>query len=208
MNIKFALFILVAIIFPAMAYAAAPVPTQMRMQIVDLPELDSNSSLSESVDVDASPGEEEASPAEKNSGATHEARGAIAPMAAAPGLSYLQIHHVKSQSYPYQWEFVPVSTLRTVNDHGGSWLRVATVEVGYGSHPIGRMNGAVLPASANYQTVPFCTSNYALPCSPGQTVIGFVRYWNLDGYQNGIFSYQNTSTNYPYKTLSDRLTIL
>ncbi len=57
------------------------------------------------------------------------------------------------------------------------------------------MNGGVLPSSARYASTPVCVTGgyYTWPCTAGQTVVGFLNEYNLDGYQNGIFKYQNTS---------------
>lgn len=126
--------------------------------------------------------------------------------APAPALTYLQIRYVGSSNQG--WEPISDSQFSTALDHGGAQLRALTVELGYGSAPVAFMNGAVLPSTKNYSTVPFCTAtNFLAPCQPGQVIIGFVRYWNLDGYQNGTFAYRNTSTNSPFNTMSDSLSI-
>ena len=119
----------------------------------------------------------------------------------APSLSYVQVRYIGSSTQG--WEAISDNQLSTNLDHGGPLLRALTVEVGYGSSPAAFMNGARLPNSANYSTVAFCSSNFLTPCQPGQTVIGFVRYWSLDGYQNGNFYFQNTSTNAPRNTMGD-----
>ena len=65
-------------------------------------------------------------------------------------------------------------------------------------------------SSANYQTTPVCVTggSYTWPCTAGQTVVGFLRYYNLDGNQSGLFKYQNTSTNSPWNTMSVQISIL
>lgn len=133
---------------------------------------------------------------------------AAANLAAAPAppLSYVQVRFVGSSTQG--WEATGDNLLSTALDHGGSQLRVVTVEVGYGSNPVAQFNGATLPRSANYQTAAFCNySNFLEPCSAGQTIVGYVRYWNLDGQQSGSFWYQNTSINSPWNTLGDRMFI-
>lgn len=124
----------------------------------------------------------------------------------APPLSYVQIRHVGSSNQG--WENLSDSQFSTTLDHGGAQLRVVTVEVGYGTSRVARINGVNLPSSANYQTLNFCGSNYLVACSPGQTIVGFTRYWNLDGYQGGTFTYQTTSINSPWNTMSDAMNIL
>jgi hypothetical protein len=124
----------------------------------------------------------------------------------APGITYLEIHHVYSTNQG--WENISAGQFSTNLIHGGTQLRVVTVELGYGSRRLAKIKSAILPASANYQTDAFCnTSNYLAPCRPGQTVVGFVRYWKLDNYAKGQFYYENTSTNYPFNKKSDFLTI-
>ena len=136
------------------------------------------------------------------------AKAALAAAGPAPALSYLQITNVGSSNVG--WEAIAASQTTTAYDHGGAQLRVVTDEIGYGNVPVARYNGGVLPASANYLTQTICWngSAYVLPCSAGQTVVGYRKYWNLDGKQNGSFSYQNTSTNSPWNTMSDSISIL
>lgn len=133
---------------------------------------------------------------------------ATATVAAAPAppLSYLQIRYVGSSTQG--WEPIPDGAFSTTLDHGGPQMRVLTVEVGYGTSRFARMNGTLLPSSANYQTDAFCSSNFLTPCQPGQTIVGYTRYWNVDGYAGGTFSYQSTSINSPFNTMSDSLNIL
>ena len=126
--------------------------------------------------------------------------------APAPPLSYVQIRYVGSSNQG--WEPITDSQFSTTLDHGGAQLRVLTVEVGYGTVRIAKINGVTLPSTANYQTIAFCGNNFLTPCSPGQTIVGYSRYWNVDGYQSGTFSYQTTSINSPFNTMSDTLNIL
>lgn len=133
---------------------------------------------------------------------------ATATVAAAPAppLSYVQVRYVGSSNQG--WEPIADAQTSTTLDHGGAQLRVLTVEVGYGTVRIAKINGMTLPSTANYQTIAFCGSNFLTPCSPGQTIVGYTRYWNVDGYQGGTFSYQTTSINSPFNTMIDTLNIL
>jgi hypothetical protein len=136
------------------------------------------------------------------------AKAALAAAGPAPALSSLQISNLGSSNVG--WEGIAAAQTTTTYDHGGAQLRVVTDEFGYGNVPVARYNGSVLPSSTNYLTQTICWngSAYVLPCSAGQTVVGWRKYWNLDGKQNGLFSYQNTSTNSPFNTLSDSISIL
>jgi len=131
----------------------------------------------------------------------------VHPTAAAPALSYLQINYVGSSNAG--WEGVSGSQSITVADHGGVILRIITEELGYGSTPVATWNGGVVPLSKNYQIdtifVNWAGTGYDIPCLAGQTVVGFQKYWNFDGYQSGSFYYQNQSTNSPGNTMSDSM---
>lgn len=135
------------------------------------------------------------------------ARGAVVATGSAPALSYLQISNIGSSQVG--WEAIGAAQTHTAQDHGGAQLRVVTDELGYGHVRVARFNGGVLPISANHLTQRICWngSAYVLSCSAGQTVAGFRRYWKLDGKQNGSFSYQNSSTNPPWNTMSDSISI-
>lgn len=136
---------------------------------------------------------------------------------AAPALSYLQIDFVYSDSYyaqypgTYGWEGVSGSQYITLGDHGGAQMRVVTQELGYGNNPVATWNGGQVSASVNYKTDTICVNwartGYDIPCLAGQTVVGFRKYWNFDGYQNGVFTYQNQSTNSPWNTMYDSMSI-
>lgn len=39
-------------------------------------------------------------------------------------------------------------------------------------------------------------------------VVGFLNEYSPDGYQNGLFKYQNPSTNSPWNTMSVQISIL
>ncbi|MBP2859461.1 YolA family protein [Dickeya oryzae] len=128
--------------------------------------------------------------------------------APAPALSRVAVYAVGSSNCG--WE--PMTSLgqfSTTCDHGGSQLRVAVQEIGYGSNPVAWMNSGLLPRSANYQTDTICNvgGQYTFPCPAGYTVVGWMRYYNLDGNESGQFQFQDTSTNAPRNTLSTQITI-
>jgi hypothetical protein len=137
-----------------------------------------------------------------------EAKAGVVPFAPAPPLTRLFVYAVGSTNC--NWEYMTtIGQVATTCNHGGAQLRAAVLEIGYGSNPVAWMIGGVLPSSAHYQTTPVCItgSNYTWPCTAGQTVVGFLRYFNLDGHQNGIFREQNTSTNSPWNTMSTQINI-
>ncbi|MQL49731.1 DUF4879 domain-containing protein [Photorhabdus khanii] len=124
----------------------------------------------------------------------------------APTLTNMWIYAVGSTNCG--WEYT--SNLPVTNcNHGGGLLRAAVLEIGYGFNPIAGMNGAILPGSM-YSSTPVCITGgyYTWPCPAGQIVAGWLKEYTLDGYQNGIFRYQNTSTNWPHNTMSTQISIL
>lgn len=130
-------------------------------------------------------------------------------MASAPPLTKMFFYAVGSSNCG--WEYMTSQTQSsTTCNHGGTQLRAAVVEIGYGSNPLAWMNGGLLARSKNYQTTPICVVNgvYSWPCPAGYTIVGFLRYYNIDGYQNGLFKYQNKSTNSPWNMMSKQISIL
>ncbi len=132
--------------------------------------------------------------------------GAVA-RAAAPPLTAMWVYAVGSTNCG--WEGTAGLTTTTCN-HGGAQLRAAVLEIGYGASRVAWMNSGLLSSSAMYASTPVCVTGgyYTWPCTAGQTVVGFLNEYNLDGYQNGIFKYQNTSTNSPWNTMSVQISIL
>lgn len=129
--------------------------------------------------------------------------------APAPPLTRELVYAVGSTQYG-GWEYMTtIGQSSTVGDHGGAQLRVVVQEIGYGSSPFAWMAGSMLPSSANYQTDSICISGnyYVSPCPVGGIVVGWYRYYNLDGWQDNLFQYQNTSTNSPWNTLSTSIYI-
>ncbi|NHB92103.1 YolA family protein [Photorhabdus cinerea] len=127
--------------------------------------------------------------------------------APAPALTNMWVYAVGSTNCG--WEYTS-NLFATTCDHGGQQLRAAVLEIGYGVNPIAWMNGGILPKSATYSSQTVCITNgyYTWPCTAGQTVVGFLNEYNLDGNQNGTFRYQNTSTNSPWNTMSVQINIL
>lgn len=127
-------------------------------------------------------------------GSESAAAARIVPQAAAPQLTRELVFAVGSSQYYSNkgtfWEYTTqVGQSSTTADHGGQQLRVVVQEIGYGGTPTARMNGTILPQSANYQNTNICivSSQYVSPCPAGYTVVGYYHYFNLDGYQSGTF---------------------
>ncbi|RFA26258.1 hypothetical protein CAI21_17415 [Alkalilimnicola ehrlichii] len=135
----------------------------------------------------------------------------LAPRQPAPPLTDMWVLGVYSTNCGGgSWEVFPSpGTFATSCGHGGPTFRVAVIEVGYGSNPIARYQSGQLGSA--YDVELWCEQfgGGLAPCSPGQTVVAFVRYYNLDGRSvPGQFQYQNTSTNSPWNTMSTSINIL
>lgn len=128
----------------------------------------------------------------------------VARAPAAP-LTQMWVYAVGSSNCG--WENTAGLSVTTCN-HGGLQLRTAVLEIGYGSSRIAWMIGGLL--GSPYATTPVCITGgyYSWPCTAGQSIVGFLVEYNLDGNQSGLFKYQNTSTNSPWNTMSVQINIL
>ncbi|WP_428239571.1 YolA family protein [Gynuella sp.] len=129
-----------------------------------------------------------------------------AMLAPAPPLTEMWVYAVGSSDCG--WEGTAGKYI-TSCDHGGSQMRAAVLEIGYGYSEFAWMNGSLLPSSAQYSNTTVCVTGgyYTWPCTAGQTVVGFLREFNLDGNQSGTFKYRNTSTNSPWNTMNVQINI-
>ncbi|ATZ95268.1 DUF4879 domain-containing protein [Dickeya fangzhongdai] len=125
--------------------------------------------------------------------------------APAPALSSVQVYAVYS-SLKGGWQAVPTNTFTLSGYAGGTTLRIAVLEVGYGGNRIGWLNGG---QTSPYQVNPVCIVNgrYTESCPAGYTVAGWMAYFNADNMSSVVFRYQSTSTNFPNRTLSTSLNI-
>lgn len=128
----------------------------------------------------------------------------------APALTQVFVYAVGSTNCG--WEYMTtVGQASTTCDHGGDQLRTAVVEIGYGANPTAWMNGLLqLPAYANYTTLPICIigSYYSWACPASYTIVGFLRLYAADGFQDGLFGFQDTSANTPFNTMYTQINIL
>jgi Domain of unknown function (DUF4879) len=123
----------------------------------------------------------------------------VTPMASAAPLTYLQ---VISTQHP-TWEYFTADQLSSVADHGGAEMYIATIEVGYGYPRFAHMNGSLvqlLNTSPDPNPKSYDLDNDGI-------IDTFVYFWNVSGYNNGTFSYQSTSQNSPWNTMSDSISI-
>lgn len=118
-----------------------------------------------------------------------------ASAAPAPPLSSLQVVKVESQLGGV--EYIGQNQLSTIKDHGGSYLYISTVEVGYGHIRYAEMNGSKLKEK----------DSKMLDFNGDRIIDGWEYRWDASGHEDGTFKYRNTSTNFPNNTLSTSLRI-
>lgn len=126
--------------------------------------------------------------------------GALAP---APGITYFQSRFVASASSPY-WESIGDYQSSTSVDHGGAWIDVAVVQYGYGNGNA-TLNGAAASARA---TDYLCGTLSTLHvCNVGETVTGFLEYYEYSNSTGGFFSAYSDSIASPFGRWTDTLTV-
>jgi len=120
--------------------------------------------------------------------------GEVTAQSPASGLTYLQVYAVYSAQYGgYEYFYNDPNLLSTNHDHGGNPLYIITLEVGYGDNRIAKMNGSPLSSVHSEKYDP-----------NGDNIIdGWYYWWDATGYEHGKFTYENTSTNYPWNIMSD-----
>lgn len=122
--------------------------------------------------------------------------------APAPPISQVAVLAVGS-TQAGGWEYMTsAGQLSTVLDHGGSVLRVVVRQIGYGGTPVASLWGTALSRDAQYDTERLCATpgGISKECLPGQTIVGWLYYFNLDGQHDGEFAFHNTSLNAPFNT--------
>ena len=126
----------------------------------------------------------------------------IQPYAPAPSITSVSIHAVGSTNCG--WEDIGLNQYTTYCDHGGAELKAVALVVGYGGNRLAWMNGNLLSSSKNDFNEPICINNGQpnIGCAQGGVAVAYLRYYNLDGYENGKFEFQDTSMNAPWNTMS------
>lgn len=144
-----------------------------------------------------------------NEPVTHKEFPEVRPQDSAPPLTSVSVYAVGSTQYG-GWEKV-AGKQQTDGDHGGSQLRVAVVEWGYATYSSRNAtyngslvyNGSTLRSDARYNEEPICggSPSEPQPCGRGDTVVGYIEYYALDGLANsGQFTYSATSMISPTRT--------
>ncbi len=117
----------------------------------------------------------------------------------APALTEIRVIAVASPAYKNgtAWDEVPAGAIATRNNHGGTWIRVAVLERGYGRNSMASWNGTRLTL---YQSEPRFGAD--------RRIWGYIRYYGVNtNFTSGVVTAQATSINSPVRTLSTRLTV-
>lgn len=129
--------------------------------------------------------------------------GTVSPQAAAEGISYFEVYAVGSSDVG--WEYPTELQTTTSYDHGGSQLLVAVIQYGYGNPNPATMNGL---QKSDYDDEYLCGSMSSLHvCNVGETVTGFLYYYDFSGQESGQFEASASSIAYPYGYWSDSIYI-
>ncbi|MBB6215158.1 hypothetical protein HNQ80_001247 [Anaerosolibacter carboniphilus] len=117
-------------------------------------------------------------------------------MAPAPPLTYLQVYAAISSKHP-TYEYFSENQLSSIEDHGGDEMYIVTVELGYGHTQFAKMGNVLLNV----------VQSEAIDLDNDSIIDGWFYWWDASSYESGNFTYQNTSSNYPWNTMSDAIYI-
>ncbi|ANC78547.1 hypothetical protein ABE65_017775 [Fictibacillus phosphorivorans] len=116
--------------------------------------------------------------------------------ASAPALTSLEVYAAISANYP-NYEYFTPNQLMSNEDHGGSEMYIVTEELGYGNSQFAKLNGNLL-TELQRQYIDY----------DADTIIdGWYIWWDASSYENGTFTYQNTSMNSPWNKMNDSINI-
>ncbi|WP_427339424.1 DUF4879 domain-containing protein [Caloranaerobacter sp. DY30410] len=113
--------------------------------------------------------------------------------ASAPPLSQVGIAEIYSSQGGTE-EIYSSTKLCTDKDHGGNPFYIVTYEIGYSRYGsrIAKLNGVRLK---EVQSQPIDLDN-------DRIIDGWFRWWDASGFTGGNFTYEATSENYPWNTMS------
>ncbi|GEM_PF-1290548 len=135
----------------------------------------------------------------QNKGATN-----VSTASSATGISYFEVVGVVSAQSNGIWENIQSWQTSTNQDHGGSYLYVAVLQIGYGN-----ANPAVMNAISKSPVLTelLCGSDLHV-CNVGESIVAWLRYYDYSGQSTGNFTSSSNSTAYPFGYWSDSLYIL
>ncbi len=123
------------------------------------------------------------------------AQGDFSTYAAAPPLTQFYVHEVYSEDQPegeiiqHSSSFYPTAT---VLDHGGSWLRITTFELGYAKTRVATFNNSSMKRE----------SIQSVDLDGDRIIDGYFVTWLYEGdITSGYFSANSKSANSPWNTM-------
>lgn len=119
----------------------------------------------------------------------------VQPLASAPPLTEFYVYSVYSQNGGLEYIDHSGTTAQvgTRNDHGGTWIEITTVEIGYAKSRTATFNNNSMTLKAK---TPIDTNHDSI-------VDGYYctwRYENAYGFETGTFRASATSANTPWNT--------
>ena len=97
--------------------------------------------------------------------------------------------HTDIEIIQYSSSFYPVST---VDDHGGTWLRVYTVEIGYAGQRFAYFNNSLMTLE----------DTQGVDLNNDSIIDGYICTWLYQGsFTNGTFKANSKSVNSPWNTM-------
>ena len=121
--------------------------------------------------------------------------------ASASGIDYFEVYAVGSSQYG-GWQIVPASQY-SVSGHIGGTLLVAVLQRGYGNDNPATMSGL---SQNSYYEERLCGTDLHV-CSVGETITGWLYYYDMTGASNGQFKASANSVAYPFGYWSDTIYI-
>lgn len=109
----------------------------------------------------------------------------------APALTYVQTYMVKSSNGGE--EILEKNQTATKYDHGGGDMKISTIQLGFSNSKFARMAGS--------QVLRLISSD-VIDVDGDRIGDGMLYTWDASSYEDGIFTYQATSANAPWNTMS------
>jgi hypothetical protein len=121
----------------------------------------------------------------------------------APSLTILHVTEIKSTEGGD--ETISPGQLSTAKPHGGNNIDFYTIEYGFGNNPVAQFKTNGQPHAKNIPE----TSREEIIDPATNLGIGYRKIFTYSGepVSGGEFTYQNTSENKPWNTMSTRLTL-
>lgn len=116
----------------------------------------------------------------------------VQSIAPAPALTEFYVYSVSSEK---AGEEIIASSGVTTLEHGGTWLRIVTIESGYAKSRSATFNGESMTL----------TDKQAIDIDNDGIIDGWICIWeyrNSDGFESGICRFILTSANAPWNTIN------